>query len=499
MIEKSRIAEILKGSDREILAEIALAVPELTLTDKFDLLELLEDNSLFKTRLPLRLEIYASIAQNSKDTKLQLIAYLRLLRRLGARKDTPDLGEIPVQTSDFAVHLCQKARELTDDGNLIDAVESLAMSTRAFRSGDLGIMNSVSEQGLSALDRIDSWRNPPDSPDLVSLAVGETGHELFFIATNAVFRTGDVERARELAEEWSDLISKWERSLGSLPRQRYQYYQMVGHLNYEVGLYEAAIEAYTMALEFAPTPYRKAFLWLSLARIERSLGQMDECWDHATAAIGAIIDSPYPQAASTWIEWLALDADTTFKQSELETLRKQLKDAGGEEINRVTRAMTRLYRLLASLRAGVDPSEISPVLDHLIDELEGLESWPNLVTILATRAVVSGRLNDRAGMDESIAKAREILDLKVAKNARPPMEFFLENAKALALRDIGDYNEAFSTLFEKALEVRMKYPGGMGPEERTTVEAIYYLGALSGYDPDTIEKKISRTLKEKVN
>ncbi|MCX6645774.1 MAG: hypothetical protein NTY09_05385 [bacterium] len=499
MINESRIAEILKGPDENVLSDLERCLPNLTLTEKFDLLTLIEDNEIFRLRLPLRLETYALLAQNTSDKNLALIAYLRLLRRLGARRDIPNLGEIPTDSTDFATHLSQMAGKLSDDEYLTEAVESLALATNAFRSGDLGSMEHISLRGLEAVMRIDSWLNPPEIPDLKDLAVCETGHELYFLATNALFRKGDVSHAQKIAMEWSDLIEKWEKILGSLPRQRYQYFQIVGHLNYETGVYEAAIGSYKKALEYAPTAYRKSFLWLSLARIERNLGKLDECWEHTSNAITAILESPYPQMAAAWIEWLALDAYSPSKLAQIKSMRDKLGKAGGIEINRVTAAMTRLYRLLGSLKHGTDPSEIGPVLDKLISELEGLESWPNLITILATRAVVFGRMNDRDGMEKSIDHARELLSTKVAPDARPPIEFFLENANALALRDIGDYDEAFSALFERALQARMQYPGGMGPDEQTTVEALYYLGALSGNDPETIEKKIRDTIKNRVN
>lgn len=494
MTDRARISDLLKEPDHIVLSEIPALLPDLSTTDLFDLLTLLENAEIFSGRLPLRLKLYAIIAESSRNPSLRLIALLRLLRRLGARKDIPDLGGIPQQSDDFAEYLALKADELCDDADFAEAVKSLALTTRAYRSGDVREMIIAARSGLDALGRIDAWENPPSTPNLTDLALSETGHELTFLAASAAFRGGDTDGARRIAEAWAEKIDKWEESLGGLPRQRYQYYQLVGHLDYEVGLYEPALEAYEKALEYAPTPFRKAFLWLSEAQIERYMGRTKESWEHASSAIDAILESPYPQTAALWIEWLALDADTSDKRAEIESMRRRLESAGGVEINRVTRAMTELYRLLARLRTTDDPSGLALTLDNLIDMLEEAGSWPNLVTILATRAVVSGRLNDRQSMDDAISRAREIMTGKLADEARPPAEFFVESAHALALRNVGAYDEAFNALFERALEARKKYPGAMGPDEQTAVEALYYLGALAGNDPDTIQKRISDTI-----
>ena len=303
------------------------------------------------------------------------------------------------------------------------------------------------------------------------------------------------DRAREMAEDWSESIGKWEAVLGPLTRQRYQYYQLVGHLDYEVGLYAQALEAYEKALEYAPTAYRKAFLWLSQAQVERLMGRDEGSWAHASEAIDALLASPYPQVAAVWIEWLALAADSDEKQAQIGEMRSKLEKSGGVEINRVTRAMTTLYRVLARLRTTDNPADLVPVLDRLIDELERTGSWSNMVTILATKAVVVGRLGDRETMDQTIARARELVGERIAEDSRPPLEFFLESAHALALRNVGAYDEAFHAIFERALEARKKYPGAMGPDEETAVEALYYLGALAGNDPETIEKRIRDTIR----
>jgi hypothetical protein len=317
---------------------------------------------------------------------------------------------------------------------------------------------------------------------------------LTFIAANAAFRSGNIERARNLAQTWSDSINAWESSLGPLDRTRYQYYQLAGHVNYEVGLPVEALKAYAKALDYAPTPYRKAFLWMSMAQVERELGLGDQSWEHGVAAVEAWLASPYPQTAGSWIAWLSLEARTPEKRRQIESLEAKRQEAGGVEINRVSRAMTELYRLLADLHYGADPAGLVPRLDAIIDDLEKAGSWPNLVTLLATRAVVAGRLSDRNIMDQTIAKARELISTKLAADARPPAQFFLESAHALALRDVGAYDEAFHTLFERALEARGKYPGGVGPEEQTALEALYYLGALAGYDPGTIERRVRSTM-----
>jgi len=496
MIAGGRIADILGGPDQAALDELPRMLPDLTTPELFDLLELMEDPEIFRNRLPLRLKLYARFAEEAPDPAFRLLALLRLLRRLGSRKDVPDLGEIPEKTEDFAEYLARHAGDLCDDDSFASAVESLAAATRAYRSGDLRSMRAATEKGLKALRNVPVWENPPAIIGLIDLAVAETGHELTSMAATAAFRAGDVNLARELVDDWADTITAWEGVLGPLPRQRYQYYQLVGYLDYEVGLYEQALAAYSKALEYSPTPYRSAFLWLSQAQIERVLGQHDpQSWKHASDAIWALLASPYPQTAATWIEWLALDSDTPEKAAEIENMRSELEKAGGVEINRVTRAMTELYRLLAKLHRFADPEEIARTLNGLIDELEKAGSWPNLVTLLATRAVVAGRLNDRESMDEAIGKARAVMASRLDVDSRPPAEFLLESAHALALRDVGAYDEAFSALFERALEARRKYPGAYGPDERTAVEALYYLGALAGNDPDTIEKRIRDTIR----
>ncbi len=494
MIDRGKLADLLKGPDQRVLGDLPRLLPELSQSEIFDLLDLVEDTDFFRDRLPLRLKLYAVLANHAVQNDLRLIALLRLLRRLGARQDTPDLGDIPGQTADFTSYLADKALELAGDEYLAEAIGSLARATLAFRSGDLTAMQSETERGLKALERMDHWSDPSDTMDLSQLVLSETGHELTYIAANAVYRAGDVAKAREIVDNWSAIIEKWENVLGTLPRQRYQYYRLVGRLNQEVGTYEPALEAYTKALDYAPTPYRKAFIWLSQAQIERELNRRDESWSHAVMAIDATLNSPYPQTASTWIEWLALEADTPEKESEIEKLRLRLKGLGGEEINRVARAMKELYRVLGTLHTTSDPVGIVPVLDNLIVELEKAGTWPNLVTILATKAVVAGRLNDRELMDESIDRARSLVNEKLDDDSRPPAEFLLESAHALALRDVGAYDEAFSTLFEDALEARMKYPGAIGPDEKSALEAIYYLGALAGHDPETIEQKIRDTI-----
>ncbi len=495
MIERGRIAEILKGPDHEVLDNLPGMLPELSQSELLDLLDLLERTDIFRDRLPLRIQLYGKIAEHAPQPELRLIALTRLLRRLGARKDVPELGKIPSQTDNFAEYLAKQAIELCEDENLATAVAELAMATLAYRSGDLINMHSTASRGLEALSEIDEWLNPPENPDLWSLALAETGHELTFIAVNAVYRAGDIAKARNITENWAKIIESWESTLGPLPRQRYHYYRLVGNLSSEVGLLEPALDAYSKALEFAPTPYRKAFIWLNEAQIERELGRDKESWDHGVLAIDAFLESPYPQTAAAWIEWLALNADTGEKQMMIEDMRTRLIRSGGLEINRVTRAMTELYRVLAVLHSTDNPAEISPTLDKLINELESAGSWPNLVTILATKAVIAGRIDDRGAMQDTIDRARELISDKLAPEARPPAEFLLESAHALALRNVGAYDEAFNALFDRALEARSKYPGGVGPDEKTALEAIYYLGALAGYDPNTIEKKIRDTIR----
>jgi tetratricopeptide (TPR) repeat protein len=494
MIDRGTVAEFLDRPDDMMLAGFPRLLNELSISESLDLLALLEDPDRFRDRLPLRLKLYALMAQFARDPALQTIALIRLLRRMGSRKDMPGLGDVPDQLPDFSQYMAQRVHELLGVTPLAETVGALADATRAFRSGDLNEMAKACDRGLKALSELESWDEPPINPGLTDLIVSEAGHELVFIAVNAAFRSGDLSRAHELAEYWSNAINRWEKVLGVLERQRYQFYRISGHIDQEVGLLDASVEAYNRALEYAPTAYTRAFLWISLARVERELGHAEDCWKHAIDAIRAWQESPYPQTAVSWIEWLAVDAGTPEKQLEIDTLRTRQNEVGGVEINRIVRAMTDLYRLLASLRSGADPIDLVPHLDRLIVEMEEAGSWPNLITILATRAVVLGRLEDREKMDESIERARELIRGKLAPDARPPVEFFVESAHALALRDVGEYEEAFHTLFERALEARKKYPGGLGPDEQSALEALYYLGALSGYDPDTIEKKIRSSL-----
>ena len=353
---------------------------------------------------------------------------------------------------------------------------------------------TTSSDGLACLAEMPAWSNPSSPPGLEDLLVAEVGHELMFLASDAAYRSGDIRKAQELVEGWSEFITLWETVLGPLGRARYQYYQLVGHLSYDVGLPEEALRGYEKALEYAPTPYRSAFLWISMARVERELGLTEKSWRHAVDAIEAWLESPYPQTADTWIEWLSLDADSSDRKAVIGQLRRRKEAAGGLETNRVARAMTSLYRLLGDLHAGASPVQLAPLLDPIIAELEKAGSWPNMVTLLATRAVIAGRMGERDKMDKAIGDARNLISSKLAPDARPPAEFFVESAHALALRDVGAYDEAFHTLFERALEARAKYPGGVGPEERTAFEAVYYLGALAGHDPATIERRVKEVL-----
>jgi hypothetical protein len=185
-----------------------------------------------------------------------------------------------------------------------------------------------------------------------------------------------------------------------------------------------------------------------------------------------------------------MEADTPEKEGLVGFLRSRCESEGGQDINRVSRAMASLYRAQAELRNGSDVSLISRELYGLTKELEEAGSWPNLVTILATLVVALGRQGSQESMERTIGRAREIVETKLEPDARPPAEFFLESAYALALRDTGAYDEAFNTLFERALEARLKYPGAVGPDEQTALEALYYLGALAGQDPAVIEKKV---------
>jgi len=499
MIDKGEIARILEMHSDEVLSALAVVLPDLTDSEIFNLLELLEDQESFQTRLPLRIRLYALIYNESRRPELRLIALLRLLRRLGSRRDTPDLGDIPSDSTDFAIFVREKANELSDNLSLTDAIISLADATLAYRTGDIATMNTATSKGLKAISEMEIWTDPPVTLTPLALLVAETGHELYYIAANAVYRAGNIEKAREIAETWSGLIEKWESILGPLMRQRYQYYQLVGQLNYEVGLLEPALEAFHEALSYAPSPYRRAFIWLRQAKIEREMARLDDSWMHAVLAIEAFLESPFPQAAATWLEWLALDADTPKRKTEIGRLKEKfgrIDRINSLEINRVTRAMTELYRILGELRTTSNPGKLNSRLDTLIDELEKAGSWKNLVTLLATKAVVAGRVNDRDTVDKSISRAREIINSKLTDDVRPPQEFFLESAHALALRDVGAYEEALNTLFEKALEARKKYPGGYGPEEKTAMEAVYYLGALSGLDPDSIDRKIRDTISD---
>jgi len=489
-----RIAEVLRASNDEVLGRIPSMIPGMSTGDIFGLLEAIEDNEIFKGRLALRLRLYAEIAQSDVAPELKLISLLRLLRRLGPRRDVPSLGEIPGNSDDFPSYLAKRAHELSSDEYLAEAIAALGQATLDFRTGDLNALKISTSRGLEALGRIDEWVNPPSAGTLRSILVSETGHEIMFLAVNAAFRGGDVAYARDIADEWSGKIEGWEGILGPLQRQRYQYYQLAGHLMSETGLFEDAIEAYKKALDYAPTPYRKSFIWLSMALCERNIGLTDNAWNHASMAVEALLDSPYPQAAARWIEWLALESTETKQDETLDRYRRKLASTGAVETNRVTRAMTDLYRMLRSLRTGSDPSLLAPGLENLADELIAVESWSNVVTILATCAVVAGRLDDRGKVDEIISHARSVIGEHISVEARPRMEFILEHAHALALRDVCAYEEAFRAMFEGALEARMKYPGGIGPDEETTIEALYYLGALAGYDPDAIERKIRDTI-----
>ena len=494
MIDRREIAELFDGPDGRIPGAISIAVMELDDASVIDLLSLIEDNERFQHRLPLRLKIYAELAKHVEKPFLSIIALLRLLRRLGSRRDLPYLGEIPDNLNDFVKYLSKRVYELIGDRPLSDAIKCLALATRSHREGDIIQMTYAAESGLAALNKIPAWTDPTESHSLEYLILMETGHELNYLAASAALRSGNSEHAFNMAYSWLEYIEKWEAAYGTLIRQRYQYFQLVGQLQDEVGLKRESLEAYSRALEYAPTRYRKAFIWLSMAQAEKSLGMLDSCWEHAIEAIEAWLDSPYPQTARQWIEWLDPVADTKEKSRKIEALRVIVRRVGVKETNKVVRAMTQLHEISAKIQDGGNLKELEAPLDQIIGELTTAGSWPNLVKILATRAVVAGRLDDPESMNKAIARAREIIEDKISPDRRPEELFFVESAHALALRDAGEYEEAFEMLFEKALESRKQYTGGIGPDEHTAFEALYYLGALAGHDPKEVEKRVKATL-----
>ncbi|HEX9744581.1 MAG TPA: hypothetical protein VGB30_04055 [bacterium] len=494
MINKAEMSALLEGPDDTIVRSVSDAVHDWEEADIIRLLDTLEDNFKFATRLPLRLKIYAELVSISDLPLLATISLLRLLRRLGTRKDMPDLENVPEDLPDFTVYIKEKTYDLLGDGIIREAISYLADATGFHRTGDIPGMLEAGERGLKLLAEIPAWENPGIEITLEKMIVAETGHELMFITASASFRTGNTERALEICDEWWRSIEKFEATLGQLDRQRYQYFQLVGQIQAEVGLHEEGLEAYARAIEYAPTRYRMAFIWQSMALSEAELGMMELAWNHSNEAIEAWLDSPYPQAAYPWVEWLASIADTDSKQEKITEFREQCGNAGIQDVNRVTSAMTVLFRLNADLRNRANPITLVEPLDEIIRNLTEAESWPNLYAILATRAVISGRLGNADEMDSSIALAREIIDTRLAPDARPPAQFFIESAYALALRDVGEYEEAFETLFDNALSARMKYPGNIGPEEQTAFQALYYLGALAGYDPETVESKVKSAM-----
>lgn len=491
---REHLTNWLKLSDEEVLRTLPDLTNSFLEVEWFDFLLFMEETSNFGNRLPLRLQIYASLAEGRFPNEIRLVSLIRLLRRLGSRTDLPDLGAIPNNISEFTDFVARTAPAISNDDSLVAALTNLAYATRAFRRGNIPEMKAFTVSGIDALSKNDSWVKPPVEPQIIDLAIAETGHELFFIATNALYRSGDVEGARSLTELWLEQIQIWEKSLGMMSRVRYQYFQLLGNIFDEIGLPEQSLESYVKALDYAPTRYRKAFLWINMAQIERKLGLMSQSWNHSVDAIQAWLESPYPQTAAPWIEWLAKDADSPEKSSLLDTFRKILAESGGKEINVVTKSITRLYRLERELKEGIPAAEILPKLEEIISSLEEAESWPNVITVLAIEAVLAGRIDDRKSLDEAVIRAREIIDTKLTGDAKPPSIFLLESANALALRNVGAYNEAFKALFERALEARIKYPGSMGPDERSAIEALYYLGALAGYDMDSIEKRVRKLL-----
>ena len=164
------------GSDSEVLNELPLRLASLDEPGSLELFSLLEDSQLFVNRLPLRLQIYAKIAtppidgptafQSGKcftpSPEMRVLALERLLRRMGARKDIPDLDEIPETLTDFADYLASSARTLLGETPLAGAVGALAFATKASRAGDICEMGFYADKGLEELYQIIWHQVAPD-------------------------------------------------------------------------------------------------------------------------------------------------------------------------------------------------------------------------------------------------------------------------------------------------------------------------------------------------
>jgi len=160
LTDREVIHELLNAPEEKILSELPYFIAETDSTGLIDLLSVMEDSELFKGRLPLRLKIYAKLAEDSDRPYIALIALIRLLRRLGSRKDLPNLGGIPEQLPDFTKYLASKAFELIGETPLAYAAEALASATGAFREGELVDAVEFSKKGLAALEKIPEWSAP---------------------------------------------------------------------------------------------------------------------------------------------------------------------------------------------------------------------------------------------------------------------------------------------------------------------------------------------------
>ena len=440
-------------------------------------------------RLPLRLQILARISEISENPHFKVLALVRLLWRLGARKDLPDFGKVPNELHEFALYMEKVVIEALGESPLSKAAASLGHATDAQRHGNFMHSSQIAHSGLDHLREVMGIKSPSEL-NLERLVQSEIYFNLMQIAADSALREGNSNLASKDASEWIKMIDSWENVMGPLNLQRFFYNLLMGDLQDKEGNRRDGLDSYKLALEHADSDQKRAYCWHAIAEVEKKLGFRESSWNHMVIAVETWLKGHNPQIAERNINWLENEAETPEKKEKVELLRTQLKNTGAVAISRYRKAMIRFDKILADLRKGSGVHNLIQPLDELIEELNDIGAWPDLVYVLPARAVVESILDQPVAKESHIDRAREIIESKLSENFRPPALFFLENAHALVLRNLGNYEDAFQILFEHALDTRKKYPDNFGPEEKSTVEALHFLGAIAGHDEEMIEQKV---------
>ena len=488
---KDDIQNTLVGPDDQVLVKIEQAVIQLDEAQLLELMECINDDSRFEGRLPLRLRILARISETAGDPHLIVLALVRLLWRLGSRKDLPDFGHVPNNLPEYALFMEKAAFKALGECPLSKAAAELGHATLSQRHGDFIMSSKTAHSGLKRICEIPEIKNPTDEINLKQLVQSEVYFNLMQIAADSSFREGNSSLALQSADEWIQMIDTWEKVPGKLDVQRFFYNLLMGDIRDREGNRKESLNSYKLALEHADSDQKRAYSWHAIAEVEKKLGHKESSWNHMVIAVETWLKGHNPQLAERNINWLENEADTPDKKEKVESLRYLSQQTGVETINRYRKAMIRFDAIIAELRKGSGLQSLVTPLDDLIDELIEIGAWPDLVYVLPARAVVESMLDEPSEKESFIDKAREIIESKLSENFRSPALFFVENAHALVLRNMGNYEEAFRILFEHALDTRKNYPENYGPEEKSTVEALHFLGTIAGHDQVLIEEKVN--------